>query len=133
MPFERRRVVVGIAKRYRSAILRAAKHALPRAGWDTMKAEAPGAPPIYYNPCDLNSYARARLLADYGNFHRPDLSDPKRLKKPHYAKLLVPRTGAWWWRVEEAKLRRDGNIAAADAIRERLDKDFEARFGVPSW
>jgi hypothetical protein len=85
--------IAAYPKSCRSAILRAAKNAVPRAGWEVFKAEAPGGPPVYFNPYDLRSYARARRLASFDNFHRPDLEEPE--DHPHYRKLLVPVTGCW--------------------------------------
>jgi hypothetical protein len=116
-----------IEKRYRSAILRAAKKAVPRAGWDVMKAEAPGGPPVFYNPYDLQSYACARLRAASSHFHRADLSDPKRLGDALYREL-EPKTGAWWQDVEAAKLRRDGKTAEAEVIERQRERDIAALF-----
>jgi hypothetical protein len=115
-----------IEKRYRSAILRAAKKAVPRAGWDVMKAQAPGGPPVFFNPCDLRSYACARLRTVYGHYHRADVSDPERLGEAHYRNLLEPETGSWWREVEAAKLRRNGKIAEAEALDREQKQDIAA-------
>jgi len=114
-------------KRHRSAILRAAKKAVPRAGWDVMKAEAPGGPPVFFNPCDLASYNHARLRAERLNY-----DDPARLVKQlanpdeYHRALLVPGTGSWWREVEVATLRRDGRIAEAEALDRERKQDIAA-------
>jgi hypothetical protein len=116
-------------KHCRSAILRAARTAVPRAGWDVMKAEAPGGPPVYFNPYDLRSYALARRLAWYGNFHRPE-SDLDSENHSHDRELLVAGTGAWWRHVEVRKLRRDGKIGEAEAIEAALEREVAALMGA---
>jgi hypothetical protein len=124
-----------IEKRYRSAIHRAAKKAVPRAGWNFMKVEAPGGPPVFYNPCDLASYYHARLRADRLYFNYPDrlaqqLATPD---EPH-RKLLASGTGTWWREVEERRLRRDGRNTEADAILDQLGREFdELEARVAGW
>ena len=116
-----------IDKRYRSAILRAAKKAAPRAGWDVMKAEAPGGPPVFFNPCDLASYNHARLRADRWFYNHPDRR-VKMLANPdeRHKSLLEPGKGAWWRHVEAVRLRRGGKIAEAEAIEQQGKRDFAA-------
>jgi hypothetical protein len=114
-------------KRHRSAILRAAKKAIPRAGWDVMKAEAPGGPPVFFNPCDLASYNHARRRADRWYFDQPGrLAEHLANPDEHHRALLAPGTGVWWQFVEAAKLRRDGRAVEAEAIDRQREQDSAA-------
>jgi hypothetical protein len=119
-----------IEKRYRSAILRAAKKAVPRVGWDVMKAEAPGGPPVFFNPCDLASYNHARLRADRRYYDQPDrLAEFLANPDERHRELLVPGTGTWWQFVEAERLRRDGKIAEAEAIDRQREQDTAVLLG----
>ena len=54
-----------VEKKHRVAVLRAAYKAFAGVGWSSFACERPGGHILFYNPVDLRSYARARILADF--------------------------------------------------------------------
>ena len=56
-----------IERKHRVSINRAASNVCERTGWDKMRRDNRGGGLIYFDPCDLISYASARLkCSDYG-------------------------------------------------------------------
>jgi hypothetical protein len=121
-----------VEKKHRVTILRAAKQVLSALGWGYLKARAPGGPPVFFNTCDFASWGRALTRSAWPN-------DPNRAEETFAdpfgdywkGELVIGSSG--WHQVEAAKARRDGRIAKAEAIEQRLDQEYRhalARFGI---
>jgi hypothetical protein len=123
---------LGWQKKHRIAVIRAAKKI---AKLRCLESEMLGRQLVFYDPCNVMSYAMARLKADFINNYRNDdpryLSSPtteadlrKKLADARHQKL-VAKGGAWWLHTELAKAQARGDRKRAAQVQKQIDRDLE--------
>ncbi len=110
-----------IEKKHRVAVLRAADKVAARVHWQGLRCSRPSGSIVYYNLCDVRSYAVGRLRQDF-IFWRdyPNVEDLFVLiddpgNRHGYWSLVQPG-GAWHKHVEINCLARDGRVDEAEVM-----------------
>jgi hypothetical protein len=138
-----------IEKKYRAAVMRAAKRVVAEAEWSWLRAASRGAAILFFNPYDVRSYCHAQLRLRWWRQHFYKL--PERLDRfmdpndPCHDKDAIPN-GLWhqdvarWIAVREEnpelstrlrnQRRRQANSALA-ALRIGMHPQSAAAYPVP--
>ena len=111
-----------LERKHRVAIKRAATNACLKTGWTTCRRDNRGGGYIYYDPCDVISYASARLKGRELRYQSQDkwirrfnpttdeeISSKLEVGGENYA--LVVEGGTWWKYARMARAKRDGDDA----------------------
>lgn len=126
-----------LEKKHQVAIKRAAAKVCLKTGWKTWRRDTRGRGYVYYDPCDLISYATARLKADERNYQSQDWwireFNPKTdedilaslAEGGRHHKLIV-EGGTWWRFVQIAIAERDGDEDTFRKLKGEADAEFEA-------
>lgn len=126
-----------LEKKHQVAIKRAAAKVCLKTGWKTWRRDTRGGGYIYYNPCDLISYATARLKATETRYQSWDRwirkFNPKTdedilaslAEGGQYHKFIV-EGGAWWRFVQIAIAERDGDEDTFRKLKAEADAALEA-------
>jgi hypothetical protein len=118
-----------VEKKHRVAVLRAAYKAFAGIGWSSYACERPGGHILFYNPLNLRSYARARILADFSwwrcTLDEVDAMLDNRDGWPTKWDLVQPG-GAWAIHVEINKAKAAGNAEEAARLRAALEASVAA-------
>ena len=98
-----------------------------------MRKDTQGGGYIYYDPCDLISYATARLKGDMLNrYQHPryrgqtDADILSELEVGGKSYNLIAEGGDWWRHVRMAQARRDGDDTTYQALKAQNDGELAA-------
>ena len=126
-----------LERKHRGAIKRAASNVSAKTGWKTWRRSNRGGGYIYYDPCDLISYATARIKAHEGRYQCEDKWVRKfnpttdedvlaSLAEGGRNHELIVEGGSWWRFVQIAIAKRDGDEATRQRLQAEADAKFEA-------
>ena len=126
-----------IERKHRVSINRAASNVCERTGWDKMRRDNRGGGLIYFDPCDVISYASARLkCSDYGyqsqdkwvRRYNPVTDEQifSQLEPGGRNYDLVTEGGTWWRHTEMARAKRDEDGVKYNKLKQENDLAFEA-------
>ena len=107
-------------RKHRVAIKRAASNVCYKTGWDRMRRDNRGGGLIYFDPCDVISYASARLKGSeyryqsqnkWSRGYNPTTDEEifSQLEVGGRNHDLVKEGGTWWKHAEMARAKRDGD------------------------
>jgi hypothetical protein len=126
-----------IERKHRVSINRAASNVCERTGWDKMRRDNRGGGLIYFDPCDVISYASARLkCSDYCyqsqdkwvRRYNPTTDEQifSQLEPGGRNYDLVTEGGTWWRHAEMARAKRDEDGVKYNKLKQENDLAFEA-------
>ena len=126
-----------IERKHRVSINRAASKVCERTGWDKMRRGNRGGGLIYFDPCDVISYASARLKCSEYHYQSQDkwvrrynpTTDEQifsQLKSGGRVYHLVTEGGTWWRHTEMARAKRDEDGFKYNKLKQENDLAFEA-------
>lgn len=120
-------------RKHRVAIKRACANICARTGWKKWRKDSRGGGYIYYDPCDVISYASARVKGMEGRYqsqdkwvrrHNPvtdaDISAQISEGGRYYEDVI--EGGVWWKHARMAQAKRDGD----ETLYRRLDGEINA-------
>jgi hypothetical protein len=123
--------------KHRVAIKRACSNVCARTSWKALRKDNRGGGYIYYDPCDVISYASARIKGMESRYQSQDpwvrLYNP--MSDAHiYAQMseggryyeYVVEGGTWWKHARLAQAERDGD----EALHRKLDEELKAEFAA---
>lgn len=113
-------------RKHRVAIKRACANICARTGWKTRRKDSRGGGYIYYDPCDVISYASARvkgMTASEQLYRRISGADiyAQISEGGRYYRYVV-EGGTWWKHARMAQAKRDGD----ETLHRRLDGEIKA-------
>lgn len=128
-------------RKHRIAIKRACANVCDRTGWKTWRKDSRGGGYIYYDPCDVISYASARIKGMETRYqsHDPWIRRHNPMRDANiYAQMTeggrhyedVVEGGTWWKHARMAQAKRDGDEALHQQLDEEIKADFAAWAGA---
>jgi len=117
-------------RKHRVAIKRACVNVCAKTGWDKLRRDTRGGGYIYYDPCDVISYALARLK-QMDNLYGRRLTDEEiypMLVEGGKNYELVSEGGAWLRHTQMARAKRDGD----EVTYQKLQAEQEASIAALS-
>jgi hypothetical protein len=126
-----------IERKHRVSINRAASNVCERTGWDKMRRDNRGGGLIYFDPCDVISYASARLKCSEYRYQSQDkwvrrynpVTDEQifsQLEPGGKIYDLVTEGGTWWRHTEMARAKRDEDGFKYNKLKQENDLEIEA-------
>ena len=123
-------------RKHRVAIKRAATTICERTGWEAMRRYTRGQAYVYFDPCDLISYASARLKCQEYRYQSQDrwirrfnpVLDEEinsKLEKGGSYYDYICEGGAWWRHTKMAQAKRDGDTAKYLHLKAENDRMLE--------
>ena len=130
-----------LERKHRVAIKRAASNACLKTGWTTWRRYNRGGGYIYYDPCDVISYASARLKGTDYRYQSQDkwirrfnpTTDEEitsQLEVGGKSYDLVVEGGTWWTHARMAQAKRDGDDATYSYLKAENDAALAAWAGA---
>ena len=126
-----------LERKHRVAIKRAASNACLKTGWTTWRRDNRGGGYIYYDPCDVISYASARLKGTDYRYQSQDkwirrvnpttdeeIASQVEVGGKKYD--LVVEGGTWWKHSRMAQAKRDGDDATYSQLKAENDAALAA-------
>lgn len=130
-----------LERKHRVAIKRAASNACLKTGWTTLKRDNRGGGYIYYDPCDVISYASARLKGREYRYQSQDkwirrfnpttdeeISSQLEVGGESYD--LVVEGDTWWKHSRMAQAKQDGDDATYSHLKAENDAALAAWAGA---
>lgn len=128
---------VQFERKHRVAIKRAASNACLKTGWTTWRRDNRGGGYIYYDPCDVISYASARLKGSDYRYQSQDkwirrfnpMTDEEIFSQLEVGGKnydLVAEGGTWWKHSRMAQAKRDGDDATYSSLKAENDAALAA-------
>ena len=126
-----------LERKHRVAIKRAASNACFKTGWTTWRRDNRGGGYIYYDPCDVISYASARLKGSDYRYQSQDkwirrfnsTTDEEIISQLEVGGKnydLVVEGGTWWKHTRMAQAKRDGDDATYSQLKAENDAALAA-------
>jgi hypothetical protein len=112
-----------VEKSHRVAVLRAAEPVATRMWWGLKGAPVVGNVMVFYNLCDITSYATGLLRTWFLTAHKTPDNIRRLLTDPTDRNSVVHRIapgGDWWLHVQIRQALRDGRRADAEALQTEL-------------
>src|SRR3954454_965216 len=106
-----------IEKSHRVAVLRAAGPVAGRMWWRMQWAPVIGNAMIYYNQCDITSYATGQLRTGFTLYHKTPDNIRRLMTDPADRDSVVHQIaqgGDWWLHVQICQALRDGRQGDAE-------------------
>ena len=130
-----------LERKHRVAIKRAAYNSCLKTGWTTLRRDNRGGGYIYYDPCDVISYASARLKGREYRYQSQDkwirrfnpttdeeISSQLEVGGESYD--LVVEGGTWWKHSRMAQAKQDGDDATYSHLKAENDAALAAWAGA---
>ena len=126
-----------LERKHRVAIKRAASNVCLKTGWTTLRRDNRGGGYIYYDPCDVISYASARLKGREYRYQSQDkwirrfnpMTDEEissQLEAGGNNYDLIVEGGTWWKHSRMAQAKRDGDDATYSQLKAENDAALAA-------
>lgn len=117
-------------RKHRVAIKRACANICARTAWKTWRKDSRGGGYIYYDPCDVISYASARvkgMTASEQLYRRISGADiyAQISEGGRYFEYVI-QGGAWWKHARMAQAKRDGDEALYRKLAGEINADLAA-------